>query len=46
MLLSKKWLAEYVDLPDSLDELAERLALAGLNHESTTDAGGDAVIEI
>lgn len=46
MLLSKKWLADYVDLPASLDELAERLALAGLNHESTTDAGGDAVIEI
>ncbi|MFM9024551.1 MAG: phenylalanine--tRNA ligase subunit beta [Planctomycetaceae bacterium] len=46
MILSKQWLAEYVDLPESTSALVERLALAGLNHESTADVAGDAAIEI
>ena len=46
MILSKQWLADYVDLPASTAELAERLALAGLNHESTAETGADAAIEI
>jgi phenylalanyl-tRNA synthetase beta chain len=46
MILSKQWLAEYVDLPESTSALVERLALAGLNHESTSDVAGDIAIEI
>ena len=46
MILSRQWLADYVDLPASTAALVERLALAGLNHESTTEVGGDTAIEI
>ncbi|MFM9058008.1 MAG: phenylalanine--tRNA ligase subunit beta [Planctomycetaceae bacterium] len=46
MILSKQWLADYVDLPSSTAALTERLALAGLNHESTAEVGGDSAIEI
>lgn len=46
MLLSKTWLADSVDLPASTAELVERLALAGLNHESTAEVGTDTAIEI
>ncbi|MFM7107204.1 MAG: phenylalanine--tRNA ligase subunit beta [Planctomycetaceae bacterium] len=46
MLLSTKWLADYVDLPASAAELAERLTLAGLNHESSAEVGGDTALEI
>jgi len=46
MLLSKQWLAEYVDPPASTAELTERLALAGLNHESTAEVGRDTAVEI
>jgi len=46
MILSKQWLAQYVDGPDSAAELAERLALAGLNHESSWEVGGDTAVEI
>jgi phenylalanyl-tRNA synthetase beta chain len=46
MILSRLWLADYVDLPASTAALVERLALAGLNHESTTEVGGDTAIEI
>jgi phenylalanyl-tRNA synthetase beta chain len=34
MIVSLDWLKEYVDLPMSAAELADRLALSGLNHES------------
>jgi len=33
MIVSLDWLREYVDLPMTSAELADRLALAGLNHE-------------
>ena len=46
MILSTQWLAQYVDVPDSADELAERLALAGLNHESSREVGRDTAVEI
>ena len=46
MLLSKKWLADYVTLPAATAELVDRLALAGLNHESTAEVGDDTAIEI
>jgi phenylalanyl-tRNA synthetase beta chain len=46
MILSKQWLAQYVDGPDSAGELAGRLALAGLNHESSWPVGDDTAVEI
>ena len=39
MIVSLEWLKEYVDLPMTPAELAERLALAGLNHESVRRRG-------
>lgn len=46
MLVSWKWLSRYVDLPMPLAELESRLALSGLNHESTTAVGDDFVIDL
>lgn len=46
MLVSWKWLSRYVDLPMPLAELEQRLALSGLNHESTEPAGDDFVIDL
>ena len=37
MIVSLDWLKQYVDLPMSSAELADRLALSGLNHESFND---------
>ncbi len=46
MLVSWEWLSQYVDLDMSPDELASRLSLSGLNHESTTMVGGDPIIDL
>jgi phenylalanyl-tRNA synthetase beta chain len=46
MIISTQWLADYVSLPASASELADRLMLAGLNHESTRSVGDDTAIEI
>jgi len=46
MIISSSWLADYVHLPASLDELVERLAMSGLNHEATVAAGDDTAIEL
>lgn len=46
MLVSLKWLADYIDLPANHDELAHRLSLAGLNHESTDTIDGNVVIDL
>jgi phenylalanyl-tRNA synthetase beta chain len=46
MILSTNWLADYVQLPASTDELVERLLMSGLNHESTRSVGGDTAVEI
>jgi phenylalanyl-tRNA synthetase beta chain len=46
MIISTSWLADYVQVPATAAELAERLALAGLNHESTTTVGVDTALEI
>ena len=45
MIVSLDWLAEYVDLPP-VDELTERLLLAGLNHESTETVGADKAVDL
>src|SRR5436190_3720993 len=46
MIVSWNWLAQYVRLDMSVEALTERLALAGLNHESTAEVGGDLAIEL
>ncbi|MGI9472833.1 MAG: phenylalanine--tRNA ligase subunit beta [Rubripirellula sp.] len=46
MLVSLKWLAKYVDLPMTHEELAQRLSLSGLNHEATDEINGDVVIDL
>ena len=46
MIVSWNWLKEYVALPSSADELADRLAMSGLNHESTTAREGDLAIDL
>ena len=43
MIVSWNWLTQYVRLTLPVEALAERLALTGLNHESTTELGGDLV---
>jgi len=46
MLVSWNWLKDYVDLDMSHDELAERLAMSGLNHEGTKAVGDDLQIDL
>jgi phenylalanyl-tRNA synthetase beta chain len=46
MLVSWKWLQEYVALDVTPAELTHRLMMAGLNHESTTAAGADFCIDL
>lgn len=46
MIVSRNWLAEYVDLSMPVEELTERLTLAGLNLESVTAVGDDTAIDV
>ncbi len=46
MIVSWNWLAQYVRLDMPVDNLTERLALTGLNHESTSEVGGDLAIDL
>ncbi|MGB7344437.1 MAG: phenylalanine--tRNA ligase subunit beta [Pirellulaceae bacterium] len=46
MLVSWKWLSKYVDLSMDREELEQRLALSGLNHEGTEIVDGDPVIDL
>jgi len=46
MIVSWNWLTQYVRLAMPVDVLTERLALAGLNHESTAEVGGDLAIHL
>src|SRR5947199_10436973 len=46
MIVSWNWLTQYVRLDMPVEALTERLALAGLNHESTSDVGGDLAIDL
>ncbi len=46
MLVSWDWLGQYVQLDMSPDELAERLMMAGLNHEATLPHGRDLAINL
>ncbi len=46
MLVSWNWLKQYVPLTMSVAELERRLMMAGLNHESTSEVGGDLAIDL
>ncbi len=46
MIVSWDWLKQYVRLDVSAEELAERLTMAGLNHESTREVAGDRAIDL
>ncbi|MHB8971128.1 MAG: phenylalanine--tRNA ligase subunit beta [Pirellulaceae bacterium] len=46
MIVSWNWLQDYVSLNMDPAELAERLAMAGLNHESTARVGEDLAIDL
>ena len=46
MLVSWNWLKQYVTLDMPLKELERRLMMAGLNHESTEEIGGDLAIDL
>lgn len=46
MLVSWNWLKDYVALEMPPEQLAERLAMAGLNHESSTRVGDDLCIDL
>ena len=46
MIVSWNWLKEYVLLDMPAAELERRLMMAGLNHESTEDIGGDLAIDL
>jgi len=46
MLVSWNWLKDYVALDMTPAELAERLMMAGLNHESTEQVGDDHCIDL
>src|SRR5689334_24351725 len=46
MIVSWNWLTDYLKLDMPVEVLTERLALAGLNHESTEEVGGDLAIDL
>ncbi|MGD0383398.1 MAG: phenylalanine--tRNA ligase subunit beta [Thermoguttaceae bacterium] len=46
MLVSWNWLKQYVALDMPLEELERRLMMAGLNHESTGEVGGDLAVDL
>ncbi len=46
MLFSRSWLAEYVDLPESTDELSKRLTSVGLAVEGVEAHGDDEKIDV
>lgn len=46
MLVSLKWLAKYINIPVSHQDLETKLSLTGLNHEGTTEINDDIVIDL
>lgn len=46
MIVSWNWLKEYVLLDMSLEELEQRLMMAGLNHEGTEEVDGDFAVDL
>ncbi len=46
MIVSKTWLADYVRLPESVEELTDRLTMSGLNLEGIESIGSDLAIDL
>jgi len=46
MLFSRDWIGDYVELPEGVQELADRLTAAGLSVEGIEPADGDTLLEI
>ncbi len=46
MIVSWKWLSQYVDLNMGHDDLVDRLTMSGLNHEGTEEVGADQAIDL
>ena len=46
MIVSKNWLAEYVDLEMPDDVLTDRLTMSGLNLEGVEEVGDDLAIDL
>lgn len=46
MILSKNWLADYVQVTAPTEAIVERLLMSGLNHESTETRAADTAIEV
>src|SRR4028118_1817112 len=46
MIFSRNWLADYVDLPDDVQELTRRLTFAGHAVEGVEAKGGDVLLDI
>ncbi|MEM9351379.1 MAG: phenylalanine--tRNA ligase subunit beta [Planctomycetota bacterium] len=46
MIVSEKWLADYVDLSMPQEELTDRLTISGLNLEGLEEVGGDTAIDL
>jgi phenylalanyl-tRNA synthetase beta chain len=46
MIVSRKWLDDYVKVAAPTDEIVTRLLMSGLNHESTEAVGSDEAIDI
>jgi len=46
MIVSWKWLGDYVDAASTTEEVTRRLTMSGLNHESTVPAGDDFAIDL
>ncbi len=46
MIFSTRWLADYVDLPDDIQELARRLTAAGHAVDGTEEKGGDVLLDV
>ena len=46
MIVSKSWLADYVDLSMPLERLTDRLTISGLNLEGIEEMAGDTAIDL
>ena len=46
MIVSWKWLSQYVDLEMDYEDLVDRLTMSGLNHEGTEEIEGDQAIDL
>jgi len=46
MFVTWNWLKQYVMLDMPIEELERRLTMAGINHEGTTEWGGDIIVDL